>query len=29
VFVGMGMIMVVTFLMNIVGPVIVSKLIGP
>ena len=29
VFLGSGMIMVVTFLMNIVGPVIVAKLIGP
>ena len=29
VFVGSGMIMVVVFLMNIIGPVIVNKLIGP
>ena len=29
VFVGSGMIMVVVFIMNIVGPVIVAKLIGP
>ena len=29
VFLGSGMIMVVVFLMNIIGPVIVNKLIGP
>ncbi len=29
VFIGSGMIMVVVFIMNIVGPVVVSKLIGP